>query len=272
MFNTADLAEKTTPSTELADGVADSDGTHVDREEAGIPFSEESGVQGTLSAAKIYQIVTYSHDSGTDDKREYATMDKAVEAGRQYLADGWDGFAILNTAEHKIELYEGDFPMEGIFSERVYRNSGEWHRITATPNLAEPKQSPEQADIHIVAELFGLDEDKLRELVEAKPTEATINQYGMLERVRDTKDMDKVKAYFESMEGTELSTLRLNAKLNGVLRNFILHGEMPEILVLDKPISTPNVDTYINRPEEMKAVSLSTALRRKTGLRTKSWT
>ncbi len=177
---------------------------------------------------KIHQIFTYSHDDAfVDDRMEYATMDEAVEAGRQYLADGWDGFAILNTAEHRVELYEGDFPLEGVFSEQVYQNSGEWHRVQATPNLVQPVE--EKTDnIHEFAELFGLDEEKLRELVEFKHDETTINQSTKLRELHDTKDLDKVRAYFEGKEGAELSTIHLNARLNRVLRDFVLYGDMPE--------------------------------------------
>lgn len=201
------------------------------RTEQFVPVQPKS--ETAQDTEKIYQIVTFSHDSGTDDKKEYATMDEAVEAGRQYLADGWDGFAILNTAEHRVELYEGDFPLEGVFSEQVYQNSGEWHRVQATPNLMQPVEEKTN-NIHEFAELFGLDEDMLRELVETDP--ATLNRYGvdrfplLLEKVRDTRDMDKVKAYFEEKEGAELSTLRLNAKLNKALRDFVQNGTMPEQL------------------------------------------
>ena len=81
---------------------------------------------------QIYQLVTYDSDSGADYKKQYATLDEAVEAGRQYLAEGYDGIAVLNTAEHKIEVYEGDFPLTGIFTEQVYKNSGEWHETISS--------------------------------------------------------------------------------------------------------------------------------------------
>ena len=67
-----------------------------------------------------------------DDKKAYSSLDEAIEAGRQYLAEDYTGFAVLNTAEHRVEHYEGDFPLTGIFSERVYKNTAEWH--TAEPS------------------------------------------------------------------------------------------------------------------------------------------
>ncbi|MCM1008286.1 MAG: SNF2-related protein [Ruminococcus flavefaciens] len=99
-----------------------------------IPDTEE------FSNEKNYQVVTYSNDSGADDKKDFPTLDEAVEKGRSYLYDReyegyYSGIAILNTKEHKVEYYEGDFPLEGIFSEQVYQNSGEWQRVEATPNV-----------------------------------------------------------------------------------------------------------------------------------------
>lgn len=83
---------------------------------------------------KIYQLVTYDEDTGDDDKKDYPTLEEAIEDGRQYLAQGYDGFAVLNSAAHRVEHYEGDFPLTGIFSERVYKNTAEWHRAAPQAN------------------------------------------------------------------------------------------------------------------------------------------
>ncbi|MDE6677816.1 MAG: methyltransferase domain-containing protein, partial [Ruminococcus sp.] len=73
---------------------------------------------------KIYRVVTYSNDSGADDKEDYSTLNEAIDAGHKYLEDNYyNGYAILNTAEHKIESYGGEFPRDKIFSEDVYENS-----------------------------------------------------------------------------------------------------------------------------------------------------
>ncbi|MCR4644557.1 MAG: DEAD/DEAH box helicase family protein [Oscillospiraceae bacterium] len=113
------------PAPEPAENALDERATYSTNPEAA---PEQYGEQMSLfDEPKIYQLVTYDADSGADYKKDYATLDEAVEAGRQYLADGYDGFAILNTEEHKIKAYEGDFPLTGVFTEQVYKNSGEWH-------------------------------------------------------------------------------------------------------------------------------------------------
>lgn len=96
---------------------------------------EQYGEQMSLfDVPKIYQVVTYDEDSGADYKNDYADRDEAWKAGKDYIAWGYDGFAILNTEEHKIELYGGYFPTTGIFTEQVYKNSGEWHEATPHRN------------------------------------------------------------------------------------------------------------------------------------------
>lgn len=85
-----------------------------------------------LSDKNIYRVVTYSEDSGSDDKEDYANIEDAIEAGHDYLKDDYyDGYAILNTVEHRIESYGGEFPHDGIFSEKVYENSDTY---VPTPN------------------------------------------------------------------------------------------------------------------------------------------
>ncbi len=111
------------------------DGWREDMNTKGFEIISKAEPEITLNVdEKIYQVVTYSNNSGADDKEKYATIDEAIEDGRQYLHDGYDGFAILNTEENKVELYEGEFPLEGIFSEQVYKNSGTWFTAKPLPN------------------------------------------------------------------------------------------------------------------------------------------
>ena len=73
----------------------------------------------------IYQVVTYSEDSGDDDSKAFPTLEEAIQYGRLHMTfDEFDTFAVLNTQEHRIEHTEDGFPPTGVFSEQVYRNSG----------------------------------------------------------------------------------------------------------------------------------------------------
>ncbi|MCM1529771.1 MAG: SNF2-related protein [Alistipes sp.] len=136
---------------DIAERTAAKDRQHSDKDE--ITGNDEYNIsQGQMSLfddipdieeipnERNYQVVTYSRDLGADDKKIFSTLDEAVESGRGYLYDKehegyYSGIAILNTKEQKVEYYEGDFPLEGIFSEQVYQNSGNWQRAEPIPNL-----------------------------------------------------------------------------------------------------------------------------------------
>ena len=98
----------------------------------------------------VYEVSTYSKDSGEDSKGNYATFEEAVKSAQSYLNDAeyegyYEGIAILNTAEHRVEYYDGYFPRSGIFSERVYQNTEEWMRnnqdLPTVKNLSQLKKS-----------------------------------------------------------------------------------------------------------------------------------
>ncbi len=74
---------------------------------------------------KIYQVITNAGlDGGIDDKLEYATLDEAVKAGKEYLDDDYLGFAVLNTKTKKIEQVEGEYPLEAAFNDEILKING----------------------------------------------------------------------------------------------------------------------------------------------------
>ncbi len=74
---------------------------------------------------KIHQVITNAgFDGGIDDKMEYATVDEAVKAGRDYIADGYLGFSVYNQETKKIEHIEGDFPLDEAFNPNILRING----------------------------------------------------------------------------------------------------------------------------------------------------
>ena len=68
---------------------------------------------------KPYQVVTFSYDTGADDKLEYATLKEARQAGENYLADGYEQYAVFNKDTKIIEYATDMFPSEDVFSENV---------------------------------------------------------------------------------------------------------------------------------------------------------
>lgn len=74
---------------------------------------------------KVHQVITNAgFDGGIDDKMEYATVEEAVKAGRDYIADGYLGFSVYNQETKKIEHIEGDFPLYEAFNPNILRING----------------------------------------------------------------------------------------------------------------------------------------------------
>lgn len=80
------------------------------------------------------------------------------------------------------------------------------------------------AQIHRLAKIFGLYEEKLRNLMSLKLTEANINEFGRFDELMRTVDKTKAKEYFERIEQTRLNPPKVNIRTDKLLREFILSG------------------------------------------------
>lgn len=79
----------------------------------------------TPETKKVHQVITNAgFDGGIDDKMEYATVDKAIKAGREYLADGYLGFSVFNKETKAIEHTEGDFPLSEAYNAKILKQNG----------------------------------------------------------------------------------------------------------------------------------------------------
>ena len=78
--------------------------------------------------------------------------------------------------------------------------------------------------IHRFAETFGMDEEKLRNLMALHPTEGNINESGRFDALRATVDKDKARAYFEEKEQRKFAP-KVTIKIDNILRAFILEDE-----------------------------------------------
>lgn len=75
-----------------------------------------------------------------------------------------------------------------------------------------------------IATALGVDEGKLREMVNLYLNEDNINEYGRFDELRKTINKPLAKEYFEKQEGTTLSQKDANLKAAKLLREFILRG------------------------------------------------
>lgn len=78
---------------------------------------------------KVHQLITYTEDSGIDEKLEYPTLSEAQKEGKQFLKE-WElgesenGFVVFNRETKQIESSYGYFPVEEAFSKDVLLANG----------------------------------------------------------------------------------------------------------------------------------------------------
>ena len=142
----------------------------------------------------------------------------AEEAVEQALNELHKTFAALSQEEQKYaniflhDVQRGDVDMEDGKTLRDY--------ITEYIHRAKDDQ------IHRFAGCFGIDEDKLRNMMGLSLTEANINEFGRLDDLKATVDKAKAREYFVKAEGAPVSPPKVNIKMDKLLRKFILSGGM----------------------------------------------
>ena len=140
-----------------------------------------------IREALIYQVITYTNDSGTDEKPEYATLKEAQKAGEKYLADGYDGFAVFNKKENKVEYLQGTFPFDTTFTDEVKRRSYDaYSEYTGQPKKRRTKKTKRKAEERTVSPVFS--SFTQGEQISMFPTERTeqdiANEYAMAQIAR----------------------------------------------------------------------------------------
>lgn len=86
--------------------------------------------------------------------------------------------------------------------------------------------------IHQISFAIGVDEEKLRIIMDLKLNDTNINEFGRYEELRQTIDKNRAKEYFERIEGRKIIPPKVNIKVDKLLREFIIRGgfeiQMPE--------------------------------------------
>jgi len=90
--------------------------------------------------------------------------------------------------------------------------------------ITEYQSKAKSAEIYQVSKLFGLDQTKLRKMMNSGVTEININEYGRFDDLKNTVDRNLAKQYFEKLEGTTIPPFRVNIKVDKLLRRFIISG------------------------------------------------
>lgn len=80
------------------------------------------------------------------------------------------------------------------------------------------------AEIYNIVLVFGLDEAKLRNLMNTNVTELNINEYGRFDELKGTVDKSKAKEYFEKLEDSTHPPFKINIRVHNLLQDFIIRG------------------------------------------------
>ncbi len=142
--------------------------------------------------------------------------DASEELTEQALNELHKSFATLNQDEQKYaNIFLHDVQRGDVFVEEGK---------TLRDYITEYQYKAKNDQIHRVAVAFGLNEEKLRNMMDLKLTEANINEFGRLDELKNTVDKVKARAYFEQKEGIKLNPPKVNMKTDTLIRKFILSG------------------------------------------------
>ncbi|MDR1622478.1 MAG: type I restriction endonuclease subunit R, partial [Synergistaceae bacterium] len=153
------------------------------------------------------RFVKYLKLVNLDPKPSKALVDQALD-------DLHKTFATLTQEEQK---YAGIF-LRDIERGDVIVEEGKTLRDYITECQAKAKAD----QIHGVAVVLGLDEAKLREMMNLKLTEDNINEYGRFDGLKATVDKAKARAFFERRTGATVSLFKVNQHIDDFLRKFLL--------------------------------------------------
>ncbi len=125
-------------------------------------------------------------------------------------------FASLTIEEQKL----ANIFLHDIQSGDIEPEEGKTFRDYITEYMSRAKDD----QVHRIAEVLGLDEEKLRAMMALHITETNINEFGRFDALKATADRQKAKAYFEALEGASIIPPKVPMKIDNLLRDFILRG------------------------------------------------
>ena len=134
----------------------------------------------------------------------------------QSLDELHKSFASLTQEEQKF----ANIFIHDVQSGNVSIESGKTFRDYITEYQSKAKN----AEIYQMVQIFGLDEAKLRDMMDSKITEANINEYGRFDDLKNTVDKGKAKAYLEKSEGQKMPPSKVNIGVHNLLKRYIING------------------------------------------------
>lgn len=141
------------------------------------------------------------------------------DAQQKALAELHKTFASLTQEEQKY----ADLFLHDVQRGDAVIKEGE----TLRDYITEYQQNAKNDQIHKFAEVIGLDEAKLRTLMNLHLSEENLNEFGRFDDLKASVNKEQAKAYFayfESIEGVVVPPRKVSIKLDLILRKFVLEG------------------------------------------------
>lgn len=176
-----------------------------------IPFE----IEGYITEINTDKIDTDFMNSRFDKYKKIIDSGDTVEIEKT-LNELHKSFATLSQEEQKYanifihDIQNGDIQIDSNKTFREY--------------VAQYQANAENSQIMKLVELFGLNSDKLKEMLNSNVTDLNINDYGRFDELKNSVDKEKAKVYFEEIEGCKLPIPKVNIKVHKLLKDFILSG------------------------------------------------
>lgn len=178
-----------------------------------VPFE----IVGYLTEIDTGRIDSDYMNSRFEKFQRILTQDNVDEAEmRKTLDDLHKSFATLTQEEQK---YANIF-LHDVESGNAKMESGKTFREYVTEYQFRAKND----QIRRVSRFLGVDERKLRNLMAANVTEASINEFGRFDDLKASVDKAKAKDYFEKLENANIPIFKINIKVHNLLQEFVLKG------------------------------------------------
>lgn len=90
--------------------------------------------------------------------------------------------------------------------------------------INEYKSKQKNDEIHRCALLIGVNEDKLRSIMNLRPNSSNINEFGIFDELMSTLDIEVAKKYFDLRDNKNYPKPLIKVKADELIRKFIISG------------------------------------------------
>ncbi len=90
--------------------------------------------------------------------------------------------------------------------------------------VTEYQFNAKNQEIYNISQILGLNEDKLRDMMNTSISESNINEYGRFDELKGSVDKAKAKVFFEKQEGIKIPPFKVNIRVHNLLKEFIISG------------------------------------------------